>query len=110
VVPVALQISRETATLSVCLSPVPAVHYDGWSAELWWAVQCARPCSAGGGSQCVSHTLRSGLSCCPVVLTLQLVFRNAFNSMSRQALLQAVASQAPCLLPFVAWTYRSHGS
>jgi hypothetical protein len=62
-----------------------------------------------GGSQSVGHALRSGLSCCPGDVTLQLDFRNAFNSVSRTALLQAVASRAPRLLPFAAWTYRSHG-
>jgi hypothetical protein len=62
-----------------------------------------------GGSQSVGHALRSGLSCCPGDVILQLNFRNAFNSVSRTALLQAVASRAPRLLPFAAWTYRSHG-
>jgi hypothetical protein len=42
-------------------------------------------------------------------VTLQLDFRNAFNSVSRTALLQAVASRAPRLLPFAPWTFRSHG-
>jgi hypothetical protein len=61
------------------------------------------------GSQSVDHALRSGLSCCPEDVTLQLDFRNAFASVSRTALLQAVASRAPRLLPFAAWTYWSHG-
>jgi hypothetical protein len=60
-------------------------------------------------SQSVGHALRSGLSCCHGYVTLQLDFQNAFNSVSRTALLQAVASRAPRLLPFAAWTYRSHG-
>jgi hypothetical protein len=65
--------------------------------------------SVPGDSQSVSHTLWSGLSCCPGDVTLQLDFRNTCNSVSRTALLQAVASRAPRLLPFAAWTYRSHG-
>jgi hypothetical protein len=56
----------------------------------------------------VGHALRSGVSCCPGDVTLQLDFQNAFYSVSRTALLQAVASWALRLLPFAAWTYRSH--
>jgi hypothetical protein len=61
-----------------------------------------------GGSQCVGHVLRLSLSCCPEEMTLLLDFQNAFNSASRQALLQAVACRGPRLLPFAAWTYRTH--
>jgi hypothetical protein len=42
-------------------------------------------------------------------MTLQLDFRSAFNSVSQTALLQAVASLEPRLLPFAAWAYRFHG-
>jgi hypothetical protein len=63
-----------------------------------------RHTSVPGGSQSVRHALRSGLSCCLGDVTLQLDFRNAFNSVSRTALLQAVAARAPHLLPFAAWT------
>jgi hypothetical protein len=38
----------------------------------------------------------------PGYVTLQLEFQNAFNSVSRTALLQAVASRVPRLLPFAA--------
>jgi hypothetical protein len=62
-----------------------------------------------GGSQSVGHARRSDLSCCPGDVTLQLDFWSAFNSVSRTALLQAVASRAPRLLPFAASTYQSHG-
>jgi hypothetical protein len=61
-----------------------------------------------GGSQCVGHALRAGLFCCPNDVTLQLDFQNAFNSVSRQALLQAVACRAPGLLPFASWTFQAH--
>jgi hypothetical protein len=54
------------------------------------------------GSQSVSHALRADLSCCPGQVTLQLDLRNAINIVSRQALLQAVDSSAPRLLPFAA--------
>jgi hypothetical protein len=47
--------------------------------------------------------------CCPGDVTLQVDFRNAFNSVSRQALLQAVASRAPHLLPCAARICWSHG-
>jgi hypothetical protein len=61
-----------------------------------------------GGSQSVGHALQSGRHVPRVVrrpgdVTLQLDFRNASNSVSRQALLQAVASLAPRLLLFAAW-------
>jgi hypothetical protein len=63
----------------------------------------------GGRPQSVGHALWSGLLCCPGDVTLQLDFQNAFNSMFQQALLQAVASRAPRLLPFASWICRSHG-
>jgi hypothetical protein len=52
-----------------------------------------------GRGQCVDHALRSGLTCCPGTVTLQLDFHNSCNSVSQQALLQAVAMQSPRLLP-----------
>jgi hypothetical protein len=39
-----------------------------------------------GGSKCVCYALRSGLSCCPRDVILQLD-QNAFNNGSQQALL-----------------------
>jgi hypothetical protein len=69
-----------------------------------------------GGSQSVGHALRSGLSCCPGDVTLQLDFRNLYNSVSRTALLQAVASskrrayrQVFSALPFVPMSVESFG-
>jgi hypothetical protein len=60
-----------------------------------------------GCSQSVGHAL--GLSRCPRDVTLQLDFRNAFNSVYRQALQQAGASWAPRLLFFAVRAYRSDG-
>jgi hypothetical protein len=59
-----------------------------------------------GGSQCAGHELWSGLSCCPGDETLQLDVQDTFNSVSLQALLQAMAILTPRLLPFTAWNYR----
>jgi hypothetical protein len=53
------------------------------------------------GSQSVGHALRTGLSCCPRDVTLQLDFQNPFKSVF-WTVLQAVASRAPRLLPFAA--------
>ena len=42
----------------------------------------------------------------PGCVTVQLDWANAFNAVSRQAVIDAVARRAPQLLPFVAWAYR----
>ena len=59
-----------------------------------------------GGSQIIGHALSSGIAADPDCVTLQLDFRNAFNSLSRDAMLAAVAKCQPALLPFAAWAYR----
>jgi hypothetical protein len=59
-----------------------------------------------GGSQCMGHAIRAGIAADPTCVTAQLDWRNAFNSVSRDAMLAAVAKRAPKLLPFAAWMYK----
>jgi hypothetical protein len=58
-----------------------------------------------GGSQIVGHSLRSGIEADPGSITVQLDFRNAFNSVHREAMLAAIAEHEGSLLPFAAWKY-----
>ena len=62
-----------------------------------------------GGSQCMGHAIRAGIAADPGCVTVQLDWRNAFNTVSREAMLKAVAQRAPGLLPFAAWTYKQPG-
>ena len=59
-----------------------------------------------GGSQLVGHALRAGMAADPDCVTVQLDYRNAFNTLARGAMLAAVAKRQPSMLPFAAWTYR----
>jgi hypothetical protein len=62
-----------------------------------------------GGSQCMGHAIRAGIAEDPSRVTVQLDWRNAFNTVSRDAMLKAVAQRAPALLPFAAWMYKQPG-
>jgi len=62
-----------------------------------------------GGSQCMGHAIRAGIAADPGCVTVQLDWRNAFNTVSRGAMLKAVAQRAPGLLPFAAWLYKQPG-
>ena len=59
-----------------------------------------------GGAQCVGQALRAGILSHPGDVTIQLDWKNAFNSVSRQVMIDTVAARAPALLPFAAWAYR----
>jgi hypothetical protein len=64
-----------------------------------------------GGTESVGHTLRSALDAQPDHLLLSLDCKNAFNSMSRQAIFHAAQEHAPSLLNFLSWAYsRVHGT
>lgn len=63
-----------------------------------------------GGAQVLGHAIRAGDLAHPEDVTLQLDFKNAFNSLSREAMLSAVATRAPQLFKFAAWTYRHASS
>jgi hypothetical protein len=59
-----------------------------------------------GGSQIIGHALRTGIETDPDCVTLQMDFQNAFNTVSRSAMLAAVAERQPGLLPFAIWGYQ----
>ena len=59
-----------------------------------------------GGSQIIGHALSSGIAADPDCVTVQLDWRNAFNSVSRSAMLEAIGKRQPSMLPFAIWAYR----
>jgi hypothetical protein len=61
-----------------------------------------------GGSQIVGHALRAGMAADPGCVTVQVDWRNAFNTVRRDRMLAAVAERCPALLPMVAWAYGRH--
>jgi hypothetical protein len=61
-----------------------------------------------GGSQILGHAIRTGTAADPECVTVQLDFRNAYNTLDRGAMLEAVKRLAPSLLPFAVWEYRQH--
>ena len=64
--------------------------------------------SVRGGSQNIAHALRAGIASRPGTVTVGIDMRNAFNSIRRQAVVDAVAARAPALLPFTQWAYAHH--
>ena len=58
-----------------------------------------------GGAQCVGQALQATILAQPEHVVLQLDWSNAFNCLSRQSMLEAVAERAPALLPFAEWSY-----
>jgi hypothetical protein len=58
-----------------------------------------------GGAQCIGHALRAGAAAHPDHVTCATDFRNAFNTISRDAVLAAVSERHPQLFPFVQWAY-----
>lgn len=58
-----------------------------------------------GGAQCMGHAINAGVLANPDSVTLQLDAKNAFNTLSRNAMLKAVATRAPNLLPYAQWMY-----
>jgi hypothetical protein len=58
-----------------------------------------------GGSQIIGHALRTGIAADSECVTVQLDFRNAFNSVRRGPMLDAIAQQEGALLAFAAWKY-----
>jgi hypothetical protein len=57
-----------------------------------------------GGAQIMGHALRAGTEAAGIV-TLQVDIRNAFNTVSRTAMLAQIAERQPRLLPFARWAY-----
>ena len=58
-----------------------------------------------GGAQCIGHALRAGALAHTHDVTIATEMRNAFNTIHRAAVLQAVAERLPQLLAFVNWAY-----
>lgn len=56
-----------------------------------------------GGTETVTHALAAALAEGSVVITLDMI--NAFNSLLRGPMFEAVKKMAPELLPFVQWSY-----
>jgi hypothetical protein len=61
-----------------------------------------------GGSQILGHSLRAGIAADPECVTVQVDFRNAFNTIHRGALLKAIAEQQSGLSAMAEWTYGQH--
>jgi hypothetical protein len=58
-----------------------------------------------GGSQIVGHALCAGLVAEAGCVTLQIDWKNAFNTVRGDLMLAAVAKRCPALLPVSAWAY-----
>ena len=58
-----------------------------------------------GGAECIAHMVRTALDRDPEALLVSLDLQNAFNSVSWQAIFNAVAERAPSLMPFLKWVY-----
>jgi hypothetical protein len=56
----------------------------------------------------VGHALPAGLSADPSCVTVQVDWRNAFNTLRRDRILDAVAQHCTALLPMAAWAYGRH--
>jgi hypothetical protein len=67
-----------------------------------------RPATACSGSQIVGRALRAGTLADPGCITVQVDWRNAFNTTRRDCMMAAVAQRCPALLPMVAWAYGQH--
>jgi hypothetical protein len=58
-----------------------------------------------GGAQCIGHALRAGAAAHADHVTSATDFRNAFNTISRDAVLAAVAKRHAQLFPIARWSY-----
>jgi 5,10-methylene-tetrahydrofolate dehydrogenase/methenyl tetrahydrofolate cyclohydrolase len=58
-----------------------------------------------GGSEAIGHVLRSALNANAESVVVHMEFTNAFNSISRVAVIVAMAQHHPQLLPLVSWLY-----
>jgi hypothetical protein len=59
-----------------------------------------------GGAQCLGHAIRAAVLETSDDVTLQLDFENAFNTLSREGMLKAIAERAPQMLKYAACMYR----
>lgn len=58
-----------------------------------------------GGAQCMGHAINAGVRAHPDYVVLQLDAKNAFNTLSRQDMLEAVLDRAPKLGRYALWMY-----
>ena len=59
-----------------------------------------------GGATVLGQGTKAGIMAHEKDVTLQLDFKNAFNSLSRQRMLEAVAKRAPQLVKYALWMYQ----
>lgn len=59
-----------------------------------------------GAAQCLGHAIMAGIMEHPNHVTVQVDFKNAFNTVCRVAMIKAVIKHAPQLLRFVMWMYK----
>ena len=58
-----------------------------------------------GGAQCMGHAINAAVRVHPDHVVLQLDAKNAFNTLSRQVMLEAVLERAPKLAHYALWMY-----
>ena len=58
-----------------------------------------------GGAEAISHAVQAALATDPEAAFLTVDQANAFNSVTRSAVFEAVKEHVPKLLPFVQWAY-----
>jgi hypothetical protein len=59
-----------------------------------------------GGSQILGHAIRTGVAADPSCVTIQLDFRNAYNTLGRGPALAAITKKQPSLALYANWVYR----
>jgi hypothetical protein len=63
-----------------------------------------------GGSEAMGHALCSALNANAESVVVQTDIKNAFNSVSRAAFMEALSQHHPQLLPLVSWLYGQHSN
>jgi hypothetical protein len=58
-----------------------------------------------GGTEAAGHALHAALAADPTLVLVRIDYENAFNTVSRTAVMKAVTERAPQLLAFVKWVY-----
>jgi hypothetical protein len=58
-----------------------------------------------GCTEAAGHALHAALAGDPTLLLVRIYYENAFNTVSRTAVMKAVTERAPQLLAFVKWAY-----
>jgi hypothetical protein len=58
-----------------------------------------------GGTEAAGHALRAALAADPTLVLVRIDYENAFDTVSRTAVMKAVTEHAPQFLEFVKWVY-----